>query len=57
MHIPPHLLRKLQEALEAEAAGSFVSLMESMDVNRGDIGELRHDYEHPMPSGEGAKLR
>ena len=45
MHIPQHLLRKLQEALGAEAADNFVSLMESMDANRGDIGELRHEMQ------------
>ena len=45
MQIPPHLLRKLQEALGAEAADNFVSLIESMDANRGDIGELRHEMQ------------
>jgi hypothetical protein len=45
MPISQHLLRKLQEALGADAAGDLVSLIEDMDANRGDIGELRHEMQ------------
>ncbi len=45
MLISQHLLRKLQEALGAEAAGDFVTLIEGMDAHRGDIAELRHEMQ------------
>ena len=45
MPISPHLLRKLQEALGAEAADDLVRLMDGMDANRGDIRELRHEMQ------------
>lgn len=38
-----HLLRKLQEALGAEAAEDLSQLLESMDADRGDIREFRHE--------------
>ncbi len=43
MPISPHLLRKLQETLGADAADDLVTWMEAMDSNRGDIAELRHE--------------
>jgi hypothetical protein len=45
MPVSPHLLRKLQETLGAEAADDLVRLMDGMDANRGDIGELRHEMQ------------
>jgi hypothetical protein len=45
MPISPHLLRKLQETLGADAADDLVTLLEGMDANRGDIGELRHEMQ------------
>jgi hypothetical protein len=45
MPISPHLLRKLQETLGAEAADDLVSRMDYMDASRGDIGELRHEMQ------------
>lgn len=45
MPISPHLIRKLQEALGAAAAEDLVSMLESMDANRGDIAELRHEMQ------------
>jgi len=43
MPISSHLLRKLQDALGAEAAEDLATLLESMDGIRGDIAELRHE--------------
>lgn len=43
MPLSPQLLRKLQEALGADAAGDLVDWMEAMDANRGDLAELRHE--------------
>ncbi len=45
MPISPHLLRKLQDTLGADAADDLVSWMEAMDANRGDVGELRHEMQ------------
>ena len=45
MPVSPHLLRKLQETLGADAARDLVTLLEAMDANRGDIGELRHEMQ------------
>src|SRR3954469_18338313 len=45
MSLSQHLLRKLQETLGADAADDLVSLLDSMDANRGDIGELRHEMQ------------
>ena len=45
MPISPHLLKKLQEALGADAADDLVNWMDSMDANRGDIAELRHEMQ------------
>ncbi|MEX2179462.1 MAG: hypothetical protein WD801_12180 [Gemmatimonadaceae bacterium] len=45
MPISPHLLRKLQETLGADAADDLVTWMEAMDANRGDVGELRHEMQ------------
>ena len=45
MPISPYLRQKLQDTLGAEAADNLVSLLESMDANRGDIGELRHEMQ------------
>lgn len=43
MSISPRLLRKLQETPGADAAEDLVSLIESMDANRGDVAGLRHE--------------
>jgi len=45
MPISPHLQRTLQETLGVEAADDLVNLLESMDANRGDVGELRHEMQ------------
>lgn len=45
MPVPPHLSRKLQEMLGADAAGDLVDWMEEMDTSRGDIRELRHEMQ------------
>ncbi|MEX2154539.1 MAG: hypothetical protein WD825_14455 [Gemmatimonadaceae bacterium] len=45
MPISPHVLRKLQEALGAEAADELGSQIEGMEANRGDIRELRHEMQ------------
>lgn len=45
MPVSQHLLRTLQEALGAEAAGDLVTLVDAMDANRGDIRELRHEMQ------------
>jgi hypothetical protein len=45
MPVSQHLLRKLQEALGAEAADDLVTLMDGMDANRGDTRELRHEMQ------------
>ncbi len=37
----PHLQRKLQQTLGAEAAGDLSAWMQTMDSNRAEIGELR----------------
>jgi hypothetical protein len=43
MPISTHLLRKLQETLGVEAAEDLSHLLESMDADRGDIREFRHE--------------
>ena len=43
MPISTHLLRKLQETLGSEAAADLSHLLESMDADRGDIREFRHE--------------
>ncbi len=43
MPVSPHLLRKLHEALGADAAEDLVNILESMDPLRGDLAELRHE--------------
>jgi hypothetical protein len=45
MSLSPRLQRKLQETLGVEAAHDLVSLLEVMDANRGDVGELRHEMQ------------
>lgn len=45
MAIPQHLHRKLQQTLGQEAAEDLVSWMESVDSNRADIAELRHEMQ------------
>jgi hypothetical protein len=45
MAISPHLQRKLQESLGADAAEDLVSILQAMDANRGDISELRHEMQ------------
>ena len=45
MPVSPHLLRKLQETLGSDAAEDLVMMLEGMDANRGDIGELRHEMQ------------
>jgi hypothetical protein len=41
----PHLQRKLQQALGAEAAGDLGSWMQSMDAHRTESAELRRDMQ------------
>lgn len=43
MPVSPHLLRKLQETLGADAAEDLVNMLESTDPFRGDLAELRHE--------------
>ncbi|HMC57023.1 MAG TPA: hypothetical protein VKH19_17715 [Gemmatimonadaceae bacterium] len=43
MPVSPHLLRKLQGALGADAATDLVNQLETMDPLRGDIAELQHE--------------
>lgn len=45
MPVSPHLQRKLQESLGADAADHLVSLLEDMDSSRADLGALRHEME------------
>ncbi len=45
MTVPPHLSRKLQETLGADAADFLVAWMQEMDTSRGDIRELRHEMQ------------
>jgi hypothetical protein len=45
MPIPPHLQRKLQQAIGTEAGDSLVTYLDSVEAMRGDIAELRHDTE------------
>ena len=45
MPIPPHLQRKLQQALGTEAGDSLVTYLDSVEAMRGDIAELRHDMD------------
>ena len=45
MPIPQHLQRKLRDVLGVEAAEEVATRLEAMEVNRGDIGELRHEME------------
>jgi hypothetical protein len=45
MPVPSHLHRKLQETLGADAAVDFANMIEGMDANRGDVGELRHEMQ------------
>ena len=45
MAIPAHVQRKLEQALGQEAAEDLVTWMESVDENRADIAELRHEMQ------------
>ena len=45
MSLSPQLLRKLRETLGVDAPNDLVRWMESMDSNRGDLGELRHEMQ------------
>jgi hypothetical protein len=45
MAATPHLQRKLQQTLGAEAAGDLGAWMQSMDAHRTDIGELRREMQ------------
>lgn len=45
MPVSPHLQRKLQEILGANAADDLVSMLDNMDASRGDVGELRHEMQ------------
>ena len=45
MAATPHLQRKLQQALGAEAAGDLGAWMQSMDAHRTDIGDLRREMQ------------
>jgi hypothetical protein len=41
----PHLQRKLQQTLGAEAAGDLGAWMQSMDAHRTDISDLRREMQ------------
>jgi hypothetical protein len=45
MATSPHLQRKLQQTLGADAAGDLWAWMQSMDAHRTDIGELRREMQ------------
>jgi hypothetical protein len=45
MAVSPHLQRKLQETLGADAADDLVTILDTMDANRGDVRELRHEMQ------------
>lgn len=45
MAIPQFLHQKLQQAFGQEATEYLVSWMESVDSNRADIAELRHEMQ------------
>jgi hypothetical protein len=45
MAATPHLQRKLQQTLGAEAAGDLGAWMQSMDAHRTDIGDLRREMQ------------
>jgi len=45
MPISPHVLRRLQEVLGADAAEYLVQRMEATDTTRADLGELRHEMQ------------
>jgi len=45
MPVSSHVLRKLQEALGAEAADYLVRRMDEMESVRGDVSELRHEMQ------------
>ena len=45
MPISPHVLRKLQDVLGADAADYLVHRMEGMDAVRADLSELRHEMQ------------
>jgi hypothetical protein len=51
--VSPHLLRKLQEVLGAEAARDLVTRLEGVDACRGDIAELRHEMQLGFAKLEG----
>ncbi len=45
MPVPPQLQRKLQDVLGVDAAEDLVTMLESLDANRGDVRELRHEMQ------------
>jgi hypothetical protein len=45
MQLSQQSQRKLREVLGAEAADNLVEMLESLDANRGDVGELRHEMQ------------
>ena len=45
MAATPHLQRKLQQTLGAEAAGDLGAWMQSMDAHRTDIADLRREMQ------------
>lgn len=53
MPVSPHLHRKLQETLGADAADDLVERMEGFDAIRGDVRELRHEVQLVQARFEG----
>ena len=45
MSASPNLQRKLQQALGAEAASDFLMWMQSMDMHRSDIADMRRELQ------------
>jgi hypothetical protein len=45
MPVPQQLQRKLREVLGTDAADNLVDMLDSLDANRGDFGELRHEMQ------------
>jgi hypothetical protein len=45
MPISAHLQRKLQDVLGTDAGEDLVTLLETVEATRGDIGELRHEMQ------------
>ena len=43
MPLSPQLQRKLQAVLGSDAAEDLINVLESLDADRGDVRELRHE--------------